>query len=616
MCGIIGIISSIDIQIIDRLISSLKQLQNRGYDSAGICYLENNMFHIHKYASTDKHNALDILKSVEGDLDLHMRLKIGIGHNRWATHGPKNDINAHPHTSNDKSIVLVHNGIIENYSKIKNMLTNNGYTFYSDTDTEVIVNLLQYCRNGNKDASFKEVIKMTIEQLNGTYALVILNRTEPTMMYCVRNGSPLLVGHDSHSVYVCSEQSGFCGKVNTYITLQNNDICVIDSQNSMNIYCDQCYDKKSVNYIDDDLTPAPYDHWTIKEIYEQPQKILNAINLGGRILDRSHVKLGGCDENIDYLKNIDNIVLLGCGTSYHACMYSRYLFKLLCNFNTVTMYDGADFDFSDIPKKGRSLMILVSQSGETRDLYRCIDIAKKHNIFTFGVVNVVDSQISRDVNCGIYCNAGREMGVASTKAFTNQVVCLILLACWFSQTQNINETLRLEVIRDLQNLSLDFENCLNSCLDQIHKILPLLDRCEHLFLLGKSGDEAIAREGSLKIKEISYIHSEAYSASALKHGPFALLDSNVPVILLNSIRSCENKVMNCYEEVSSRGSPIILVTNNSSLNRENSIIVPYNKTFSSLICIVPLQLIAYHLSVNRGIDPDTPRNLAKVVTVE
>ena len=611
MCGIIGILSNSDINIYNYLINSLIQLQNRGYDSSGVC-LMNDDFIIHKYASAKDEDSIEKLKNINIDLN---NINIGIGHNRWATHGPKNDINAHPHISNNKNIIVIHNGIIENYKKLKDFLITKNYKFYSDTDTEIIANLLDYY--SNEDIIFTDAIKKTIDNLSGTYGLIILNKNENNRIYCVRNGSPLLLGYNDDYAMITSEQSGFCNKLNSYITLQNDDICYVElNDKKIHVNYNYVYDLKSVNLIDFDETPEPYEHWTIKEIYEQPQKILNSINNCGRILNKTKVKLGGCDDNIDTLKDIDNIILLGCGTSYHSCMYGKHFLKKLCNFNIIQIHDGADFEEDDIPKNGKSLMVFVSQSGETKDLHRCIEIANNKNIFTLGIINVVDSLIAREVNCGIYCNAGREMGVASTKAFTTQVVCLCLLSCWFSQTQNINENIRIQIIQDLKNLSLDFQNCLNITHNQINKILNIIDKSNNLFILGKNTDESIAREGSLKIKEISYIHSEAYSSSSLKHGPFALLDENMPVIILNNNFLYESKVINAYEEVLSRNSPIIFITNNKNIKYPNSIYIPNNKSFSSLLGIIPLQLIAYYTSIKRSINPDKPKNLAKVVTVE
>lgn len=612
MCGIIGILSKYNINIFEYIINSLIQLQNRGYDSSGICLFDKDNFILHKYASTKEEDSIEKLKSIDYK---QYNTNIGIGHNRWATHGPKNDINAHPHISNNTNIIVVHNGIIENYKKLKDFLISKSFKFYSDTDTEIIANLLEYYSIGENN--FTDAIKKTIDNLNGTYGLIILNKMENNRMYCVRNGSPLLLGYNEEYAMITSEQSGFCNKLNSYITLQNDDICYVELiDDKIKVKYNYVYDLKNVNLIDFDENPEPYEHWTIKEIYEQPQKIMNAINNGGRILNKTNVKLGGCDDNIESLKDVENIILLGCGTSYHSCMYGKHFLKKLCNFNLIQIHDGADFEEDDIPKIGKSLMVFVSQSGETKDLHRCIEIAKNKNIFTLGIINVVDSLIAREVDCGIYCNAGREMGVASTKAFTTQVICLCLLSCWYSQIQNLNENIRIQLIKDLQNLSLDFQNCLNIAHTQINNILSIIDKSNNLFILGKNTDESIAREGSLKIKEISYIHSEAYSSSSLKHGPFALLDENMPVIILNNNFLYESKVINAYEEVLSRKSPIIFITNNKNIKYPNSIYIPNNKSFSSLLGIIPLQLIAYYSSIKRGINPDKPKNLAKVVTVE
>ena len=639
MCGIFGILTKNKIKKLRQLIiDGLIQLQNRGYDSSGVCVLNDNNFEIHKYASTNEISSLDKLISLELEND-NKELSIGIGHNRWATHGAKNDINAHPHISNDKKFVLVHNGIIENYQDLKTMLINNGYTFYSQTDTEVIVNLISYNYNNiqnnaqnnaqnntqNKNVENDNVeksISETINQLEGTYGIILMFINSPDKIYCVRNGSPLLIGSNDDSVIITSEQSGFCNMVNTYITLNNDDICVIsiDAKNDkLQIDTSHKYIEKKITLTNYDLTPYPYQHWTIKEIYEQEKTVINSFNRGGRIKNESEVKLGGLEENINILKSIKNIILLGCGTSYHAGLYGLHYLKTLCNFNTVNIYDGADFNIMDVPKEGKTALILISQSGETRDLHRCIEIAKDNNIFTIGVINVVDSLIAREVDCGVYCNAGREMGVASTKAFTSQVICLSLIAVWFSQIAGINEIKRKNILKDLKNLSNDIKNTLSDIKDDIIEISTQLKNYDNLFLLGKGTDEAVAKEGSLKIKEISYIHSEGYSASALKHGPFALLDERFPVILLNCIEEYNSKIYNCFEEVHSRNSPIYIITNNRNINlkRDCEIIkVRYNKSYSSLLGILPLQLMAYYISINKNINPDIPKNLAKVVTVE
>ncbi len=625
MCGIFGILTNqSNINVNETIINGLIQLQNRGYDSSGMCILKNGNFEIHKYASTNKISSIDKLLSL--NLPHEESINIGIGHNRWATHGAKNDINAHPHISNDGNFVLVHNGIIENYLELKSFLLKNGFTFYSQTDTEIIVNLISYYYCLFND-TFKAIAE-TIQKLEGTYGLIIINKNDSNNLYAVRNGSPLLVGYNDETVIITSEQSGFCNMINTYITLNNDDICVINNTYmedekicKINVKTTNHYTTKRVNITNYDLTPFPYKHWTIKEINEQPNTIFNSINRGGRIKDNSNVKLGGLEQYTEKFKKINNVIILGCGTSYHAGLYGMHFFKKMCNFNVVAVYDGAEFNENDIPKMGETIFLLISQSGETKDLYRCIDIAKKHNIITVGIINVVDSLIAREVSCGVYCNAGRENGVASTKAFTSQVVCLSLVAIWFAQINDLNEIKRIKMIKDLYNLSNDFKNTIEENEREIPNIVNKYLKYNNLFLLGKGTDEYIAREGSLKIKEISYIHSEAYSASSLKHGPFALLDENFPVFIINSLEENNAKIMNCFEEVYSRNSPILLITNNHNIpenirNKCDVIFVGNNETYNSLLAIIPLQLFAYYMSINRNINPDIPKNLAKVVTVD
>ena len=619
MCGIFGIILKNNENIYNLIINGLLQLQNRGYDSAGLSIIKQDSFEVHKFASTNTENALD--KLIQLNLIPEENTCIGIGHNRWATHGIKSDANAHPHLSNNKEFIVVHNGIIENYCELKQKLIKNGYTFYSQTDTEVIVNLIEY-NYFNKTNNVFEAIKETICELRGTYGLLIQTLHEPNKLFCVRNGSPLLIGQNENMVIITSEQSGFCNTMSNYITLNNDDICIIEKQSDTSVLVTTSYTyiKKNVTLLESEQTPYPYEHWTIKEINEQPNVILNSINKGGRIKGLSEVKLGGLEKYTDVLKKINNIIILGCGTSYFAGLYGMYFFKQVCGFNTVQVYDGAEFNEYDIPKIGNTAFILVSQSGETKDLHRCIDIAKNNNIITIGIINVVDSLIAREVDCGIYCNAGKEVGVASTKAFTSQVVCLSMASIWFAELQNINDKKRAKMVCDLHNLSNDIKLALDSCVEPIQKLASKMASNNNMFLLGKGSDEYIAKEGSLKIKEISYIHAEGYSSSSLKHGPFALLDETFHVIILNLDKKHRAKTLNCYQEVASRNSPIILITNDITISAEiqsdDIIYVPENNTYASLLGIIPIQLLAYRLSINRGINPDKPKNLAKVVTVE
>lgn len=619
MCGIFGILTSNqNDNIFQTILNGLSQLQNRGYDSCGIGVLNNGEFDIYKFASTKEYNAIDKLRSLELNTNISDSIHIGIGHNRWATHGAKTDNNSHPHISNDTEFAIVHNGIIENYAILKEFLIENGYIFYSQTDTEIIVNLIAYyfiLYNGDIIKS----IEKTISSLVGTYGIIIVHRNHPNNVYCVRNGSPLLIGITDQCAIITSEQSGFCNMVNTYITLKNDDICNLSLVNGrIELITANEYSHKKIVYCSRELTLGAFPHWTIKEIYEQPQCILNSINLGGRIMNSTDIKLGGLEHCIDILKEIDNIILLGCGSSFNAALYGLYYFKYLCNFNIVQAFDGAEFTHLDIPRIGKTCFVLISQSGETKDLHRCLQIAKDNNINTIGVINVVDSLIAREVDCGIYCNSGIEVGVASTKSFTSQVVCISLMALWFAKIHNINELKRTFVIKDLQNLSNDFKNTLNSVQDIVKHIANEFIKYNNLFILGKGTDECIAYEGSLKIKELSYIHSEGYSASSLKHGPFALLDENFPVILLNCSKLHTAKVLNCFEEIHSRNSPIFFITDQyfDMNNRCHSIRVSKNDSYSSLLGLIPLQLLSYYIAINKQINPDIPKNLAKVVSVE
>jgi glutamine---fructose-6-phosphate transaminase (isomerizing) len=610
MCGIIALLSLSNNNVIDILLAGLKQLQNRGYDSAGVCTM-NKEFSMLKYASTSK---LDSIKQLENEKLNILNSNIGIAHTRWATHGAKTDENSHPHISYDNKISLVHNGIIENYSELKIMLQNEGIEFKSHTDTEVIVNLLAF---NNKDSdNFVDTIKKTLKMMSGTWGLAIMDLDNPDKLFCVRHGSPLLVGQTDDMVLVSSEQSGFHGLVSNYFILDSNDICII-TKNDNKIHIDtnkkyDLYDTLSTNF---DLSPTPYPYWTIKEINEQFDASLRAISLSGRLLEDDKVNLGGLEENKEVLKRIDNLIFLACGTSYHAALCGIHYFKDLCNFNTIQIVDGAEFTEKDIPKFGNTALVMLSQSGETKDLHRCIDIGKDNDLFIIGVINVVDSMIARESNCGCYLNAGREVGVASTKSFTNQVILLSMMAVWFSQIHDKNSNKRRNYIECLRKLPYDIKKTIESSNENKDMIVDLLNK-PSLFVLGKGKGEAIAREGALKIKEITYIHAEGYSGSALKHGPFALLDENLPVILIAPLNEHYAKMNNAYEEIKSRYAPILFITDDDKCSYENKVIVPNNKIFCDLLSVIPLQIAAYYLSIERGLNPDLPKNLAKCVTVE
>lgn len=625
MCGIIAYVGA---NCTENILNGLKQLQNRGYDSLGISKVVDKKFKTYKYASTTTQNAIDILESnVRQDQNMMSNtVATGIGHSRWATTGPKTDNNAHPHCSMDGKFSIVHNGIIENYATIKEHLILHGYTFQSLTDSEVIANLITYEYKNMGENDVLTAIKRTLTQLEGTWGIAILCTDLPNTIFCTRHGSPILVSANDDFAMVVSEQSGFCGKVENYHILKNNEICIIEETNQkikMTIKClventDVAFEPRTVTStsgIGHQTTPHPYIHWTIKEIYEQQESALRAMSLGGRLHKKERVKLGGLDDNRKVLKKITNLIILGCGTSHYAGALGAYYMKDLCQFHSVQNIDAAEFTEKDISPIGNTAMILLSQSGETKDLYDCMEIGKKHNIFLIGVINVVDSMIAREVNCGCYLNAGKEVAVASTKSFTSQIILLSMIAIWFAQLHAINIEKRKKYINDLRQLDTDIKTTIHSCVDRIHSFLPIFENAKSCFVLGKGKAEAIAREGSLKIKELSKIHAEGYSTSSLKHGPFALLEPGFPVIIIAANNADISKAENSYQEVVSRHAEVIFITDKIDCLARNAVYLPSNNTFFELLSVIPLQFLAYYLATERDINPDMPANLAKVVSV-
>lgn len=639
MCGIIGYLGSDNFQ--EYILCGLKLLQNRGYDSVGVTTINqtnelNGTLQTIKFASSDTNtnNSLQILETELlsgkfcGTAAIDKQIQVAIGHTRWATHGGKTQINAHPHHDNKDRIALVHNGIIENFQEIKNGLLAERYTFKSQTDTEIVAVLLgKFLDTG---IAVDAAIQKTVAELSGTWALVILHRDFPNKMWITRNGSPLLLGLDDDFVMVASEQIAFGNYIKKYIVLDNHDLIEITKMDGSITYNKniQRYSIKEKAVSDIEYLPSnngKYSHWMIKEIEEQPDSVNRALNNSGRIESATTVKLGGLDSCRGRLLALDHLILLGCGTSYHAGLWSLEIFKILDIFDTVTIYDGAEFQVSDIPKKGKSGLVLLSQSGETKDLHRCMQLAKDYDLITIGVVNVPDSLIARETDCGAYLNAGREVAVASTKSFTNQCIVLTLIAIWFSQGRGTALTKRQKMIQDLRNVSFQIQ----AIIDNKEAVQIIVDQLTDkgdkyigsMFLLGKGQEEAIAKEGALKMKEIAYIHAEGYSSSALKHGPFALIEKGLPIILFDVCEKHRDKTRNAFQEVSAREAQIIVISdqkekckNNESAN--NYLCIDKNGTFCGILANVYVQLISYYLATRIGHNPDFPRNLAKVVTVE
>lgn len=608
MCGIVGIINANKNSETNNnlVVDGLERLQNRGYDSAGIVSHQGDSFYIKKNISDDT-TAINKLIAESGNFP---KSNISIGHTRWATHGGININNSHPHISFDKKISLVHNGILENFLEIKNMLTSKGIEFYSETDSEVIVNLIAY--HYSKTTDINLAIKNSTEIMKGTWALLILLLDDPNSLFLTRNNIPLLVSISKNNDYgyIASEQTGLSDELNQYFIPNSDKICCLSLCNqTIKVNYNGLIDYHLIDRDQRDHDKLDSPHWTIHEIKEQPQRIKNCIM--GRIKDQTII-LPEIDKIWDKLKNIDNLVILGCGTSYFAGMLGKNYFRELNNFNIVLVIDASEFTTKDIPKNGNTGFILLGQSGETKDLYRCI--LKIGDRLKIGVINVTNSLITREIDTTIYIRCGKEVGVASTKSFTNQCLCLGLLAIYISQKTKINQNKAFEFVNDIKNLSSDILETINLVERKIDHIINIVNR-DNLFLIGKGKSEAIAREGALKIKEISYIHAEGYSSSSLKHGPFALLNPQMPSIIIAPHDEHWEKVNNTYYEIMSRNSPILFITN-KKCKLNNSLVINYNKSFGDLISIVPIQLLAYFLSVKRGINPDLPRNLAKSVVVD
>lgn len=617
MCGIVGVISN-EYQIVDTLMNGLYELQNRGYDSIGVSLMNNSCgFHIHK----DVCHHQDDISGLLSKIDKGEKYYNGIAHSRWATHGGITKENAHPHVCFQNLFALAHNGIIENYKELKEKL--HDIPFLSSTDSEVIVNMisLNYRDQDNDTPVMDRVIHSicsTVYQLQGTYGLVIQCKLLPQNLFCIRYGSPLVVGITNKNVMIVSEKSALGQDAHLYFPVDDHDLIILQDDKIKpitrisNVQCDVVFlENKHISSDDKGV----YNTWTEKEIREQPQAINRCIKNGSRILpDNSGVKLGGLLENKEKIAMTDHLLLLGCGTSYHACLLvSHYFRNMKSKLQTVQVCDGSEFDPSFISKSGNTALIVVSQSGETMDLILSIKKFKQsHPTFLIlGVINVVDSIIARSVNGGIYTNSGKERGVASTKSFTTQIICLYMMACFFSKCYSIIS--HLQIIR---NLPLIIEHNIQKYFDNVKEWLcPFVISFHNMFIIGKSFDYNIAMEASLKIKEISYIHAEAYSSSSLKHGPFALLDENMLVILLSNVPSERTKLENAYQEIKARGAPIIVISYENIEDCPHYLYIPYHY-FSYLEANIVLQILALELSLAKNINPDYPKNLAKVVTVE
>eukprot|EP00743_Colponemidia_sp_Colp-15_P007192 GILK01007766.1.p1 GENE.GILK01007766.1~~GILK01007766.1.p1 ORF type:complete len:710 (-),score=127.71 GILK01007766.1:231-2360(-) len=620
-CGIVAYVG--EDSAVSHLLEGLTILQNRGYDSAGVSTVDDaGGLVTTKYASRGStSDSIDLMKK---DADKHKGHKAGIAHTRWATHGGKTDSNAHPHVDYKNRVALVHNGTITNWKEIREELEAKGIQFKSETDSEVIVQLIGSYMDTGMDviAAFKK----TLSRLEGTWGLAVLSKDHPNQILAARNGSPLNIGVGKGKMFVASEVTSFVRHTNEYIALKDGEMAIVRSDGST---LDLSKDGVSplefsrverAHHEEVEVSPEPYPHWTIKEIMEQPEAISRALNYGSRfsLMDKK-VKLGGLDANRENLLKIDHLVMAACGTSYHAALYGAQLMRNLKSFETVQVMDAAEMGRESLPSQNAGLLVL-SQSGETKDVHRAVLTAEEAGIPRFSIVNAVGSLIARTTGCGVYLNAGRENAVASTKAFTTQVATLAMVASWFSQERNTQEQSRSDVINSLLRLPTFAGICLQTR-TACRSVAEKLVNADSLFVLGKGYAESIAKEGALKIKEVSYIHAEGYPGGALKHGPFALIDGDkhTPIIMIILNDQHAKHMVTAAEEVRARGAKTVIITDSPNMVKhvaDEVISIPNNGPLTALLATIPLQMIAYELAIARNINPDKPRHLAKAVTVD
>ena len=611
MCGIVGYIGSNKAS--DIVIKGLKRLEYRGYDSAGLSTIEKNKF----YTSKCKGKVQD-LANFKG-IEKHVS-SIGIGHTRWATHGEPNENNAHPHHDYTKKFSLIHNGIIENHYSIKEFLIKKGVEFSSDTDTEVLVQFIGYLYK-TKKLNFYETVKLALKEVVGTYGIVVMCIDEPDKLIAAKKGSPLLIGIGEGETFLSSDVSAILDYTRNILYLDDDEIALIDNNgySIKHISHEQeiIKDIKEIEFTLEQIEKGNYKHFMLKEIFEQPKAILDSIR--GRIDENNNVKLGGVSDFIDRILDSQDIFITACGTSWHAAQIGSYLLESILEKPIKVEY-ASEFRYRNKSVNEKSLVIAISQSGETADTLAAIKKAKEKNALTMGIVNVVGSSIARDTDCGIYMHAGPEIGVASTKAFTIQVVVLSLFGNLLAQKKGISKSKK--YLEDIKSVPSIIENILDLS-DDIFNISKEYVNVNNFLYLGRGYQFPVALEGALKLKEISYIHAEGYPAAEMKHGPIALIDDKMPVVVVVTKKGFD-KILSNIEEVKSRGGKIISVSTVDSDKLKNisdhyiyiDNCSQIHNAITPLLTSIPLQLLAYHIAVLKGCNVDQPRNLAKSVTVE
>ena len=614
MCGIVGYIGNKKAYPV--LIKGLSRLEYRGYDSAGIALIEDkDTLNIYKRQGKVQ-DLVDFIgeQTTEGT--------VGIGHTRWATHGEPNDTNAHPHFSGDGKIVLVHNGIIENYDIIKKELVKRGHVFNTETDTEVLVHLIEEIKN-NSEVSTEEAVRMALKEVHGAYAIAVISKDNPDKIICARKSSPLVIGIGEDEYYIASDATPIVEYTKNVVYLEDEQIAIIDRNNGLRII--SIANVEATPYIQElelqleELEKGGYDHFMLKEIYEQPRAIHDSFR--GRLnAKEGWISLGGIKDYEEQIATADRIIIIACGTSWHAGLVGEYYFEDLARIPVEVEY-ASEFRYRNPVIRKNDVVIAVSQSGETADTMAALKMAKAEGATLLGIVNVVGSSISRITDAGSYTHAGPEIGVASTKAFTTQVTVLAMMAMAIGKKRGtITEEKFNKLLFEMEALPGKIEKLLESN-DYIQSIAEIYKDASNALFLGRGSSFPIALEGALKLKEISYIHAEGYPAAEMKHGPIALIDEEMPVFVIATKGPNYEKVVSNIQEVKARkGKIIAVVTKGDTAVREiadHFIEIPdIDEVLVPILATVPFQLISYHIAVMRGCNVDQPRNLAKSVTVE
>ncbi|HIB46987.1 MAG TPA: glutamine--fructose-6-phosphate transaminase (isomerizing) [Flavobacteriaceae bacterium] len=615
MCGIVGYIGNREAYPI--IINGLKRLEYRGYDSAGIALFDGTQIQLSK----TKGKVADLESRVAAEIKTNGSL--GIGHTRWATHGVPNDVNSHPHYSNSGDLVIIHNGIIENYASIKKELINRGYHFNSDTDTEVLVNLIEEIKK-QENVKLGKAVQIALNQVVGAYAIALFDKNKPDEIVVAKLGSPLAIGIGDDEFFVASDATPFIEFTNNAIYLEDEEMAIIRRGRDVKVrkikgdnLVDPYVQELQLNI--EQIEKGGYDHFMLKEIYEQPSVIKDTYR--GRLLaNKGIVKLGGLEDYIEKFTNANRIIIVACGTSWHAGLVAEYIFEDLARIPVEVEY-ASEFRYRNPIITEKDVVIAISQSGETADTLAAIKLAKEKGAFVYGVCNVVGSTISRETHSGTYTHAGPEIGVASTKAFTTQITVLMMMALRLAKAKGtVSQSDYMLHLRELDTIPGKVEEALQGD-DKIKEIAAKYKDAANFLYLGRGYNFPVALEGALKLKEISYIHAEGYPAAEMKHGPIALIDEQMPVVVIAVNSNHYEKVVSNIEEIKARkGKIIAVVTEGDTQVKELAdYIMEVPKTpesLSPLVTTIPLQLLSYHIAVMLEKNVDQPRNLAKSVTVE